>query len=172
MVYGHYEDVKIPDRKRKTSQRQDRIVVRKSKADRFKTAPQNEAEMQIDYGVDISVSTTRRRLREAGLNAYRPRKKPRLTSHHKKKRLDFAKAYKNWTVEQWAQVVFSDESRLLLHRGDGRMFVKRMTGQELKDSCVQPTVRHGGGGIMVWGCINSRGVDCISKVEGSLNGEI
>ena len=52
------------------------------------------------------------------------------------------------------------------------MFVRRMTGEELKDSCVQPTVRHGGGGIMVWGCINSRGVDCISKVEGSLNGEI
>ena len=53
MVYGHVEDVKIPGRKRKTSQRQDRIVVRKSKADRFKTAPQIKAETQIDYGVDI-----------------------------------------------------------------------------------------------------------------------
>ena len=92
IVYGYVEDAKlIPGRKRKTSQRQDRIVVRKSKADRFKTAPQTKAEMQIDYGVDISVSTTRRRLREAELNGYRPRKKPRLTSRHKKKRLDFAK---------------------------------------------------------------------------------
>ena len=84
--------------------------------------------MQIDYDVDISVSTTRRRLREAGLNACRPRKKPRLTARHKKKRLDFAKAHQNWTAEQWAQVVFSDESWFLLHRSDGRILVRRMTG--------------------------------------------
>ena len=172
MVYGNVNDAKIPGWKRKTSQKEDRIVVRKSKADRFKTASQIKAEMQIDYDVDISVSTTRRRLREAGLNACRPRKKPRLTARHKKKRLDFAKAHQNWTAEQWAQVVFSDESRFLLHRSDGRILVRRMTGEELNEHCVQPTVRHGGGGIMVWGCINARGAGCISKVEGSLTGEV
>ena len=138
--------------------------------DRFKTASQIEAEMQTDYDVDISVSTTRRRLREASMNACRPRKKPRLTSRHKKKRLGFAKAHQNWTAEQWTQVVFSDESRFILHKSDGRIFVRRMTGEELKENCVQPTVRHGGGGIMVWGCINARG--CMSKVEGSLTGEV
>ena len=62
MVYGNVKDAKIPGQKRKTSQKEDRIVVRKSKADRFKTASQIKAE--IDYDVDISVSTTRRRLRE------------------------------------------------------------------------------------------------------------
>ena len=91
MVYGNVKDAKIPGRKRKTSQKEDRIVVRKSKADRFKTASQIKAEMQIDYDVDISVSTTRRRLRDAGLNACRPRKKPRLTARHKKKHLDLPK---------------------------------------------------------------------------------
>ena len=162
MVYGNVKDAKIPGRKRKTSQKEDRIVVRKSKTDRFKTASQIKAEMQTDYDVDISVSTTRRRLREASLNACRPQKKPRLTSCHKKKRLDFAKAHQNWTAEQWTQVVFSDESRFLLHRSDGRIFVRRMTGEEVKENCVQPTVRHGRGAIMVWGCINARGVGCIS----------
>ena len=54
-------------RKRKTSKREDSVVVRKSKSNRFKTAPQIKAEMQIEHGVNISVSTTRRRLREAGL---------------------------------------------------------------------------------------------------------
>ena len=50
-----------------------------------------------------------------------------------------------------------------------------MTGEELKENCVQPTVRHGGGGIMVWECINARGVGYVgyvSKVEGSLTGEV
>ena len=68
--------------------------------------------------------------------------------------------------------MFSDESRFLLHRSDGRILVRKMTGEELNEHCVQPTVRHRGDGIMVWGCINARGVGCISKVEGSLTGEV
>ena len=39
------------------------------------------------------------------------------------------------------------------------------------EDCVQPTVKHGGGGIMVWGCINAKGVGFLTKVEGRLNGE-
>ena len=53
----------------------------------------------------------------------------------------------------------------------GRVYVKRMVGEELKESCIQITVKHRGGGIMVWGCINARGVGCPSKIDGKLNGE-
>lgn len=51
------------------------------------------------------------------------------------------------------------------------MYVRKMAGEELKENCVQSTVKHGGGGIMVWGCINARGVVCLSKIDGRLNGE-
>ena len=68
-------------------------------------------------------------------------------------------------------MVFSDESRFCLHRSDGRVYVRQMVGEELKEDCVQSTVKHGGGGIMVWGCINARGVGILSKVDGRLNGE-
>ena len=51
------------------------------------------------------------------------------------------------------------------------MYVRRMAGEELKESCIQTTVKHGGSGIMVWGCINARGVRCLSKIDGKLNGE-
>ena len=57
-------DRKIPGRGRKTTARQDRVLVRKSLADRFKTAPQVKAEMLLEHGVDISTSTAQRRLRE------------------------------------------------------------------------------------------------------------
>ena len=168
---GSVKDAKIPGRKRKTSTREDRVVVRKSKSNRFKMAPQIKAEMQIEHGVNISVSTTRRRLREAGLKDCKPRKKPRLTARHKKCRLQFAQAHKDWTPEQWSRVIFSDESRFLLHRSDGRVYVRRMAGEELKESCIQTTVKHGGGGIMVWSCINVQGVGCLSKIDEKLNGE-
>ena len=127
--------------------------------------------MQIEHGVNISVSTTRRRLREAGLKGCKPRKKPRLTARHKKCRLQFAQAHKDWTPEQWSRVIFGDESRFLLHRSDGRVHVRGMAGVELKESCIQSTVKHGGVGIMVWGCINVQGVGCLSKIDGKLNGE-
>ena len=61
---GSVTDRKIPGRGRKTTARQDRLLVRKSLADRFKTAPQVKAEMLLEHGVDISTSTAQRRLRE------------------------------------------------------------------------------------------------------------
>ncbi|XP_028414913.1 uncharacterized protein LOC114538000 [Dendronephthya gigantea] len=111
---GSVKDCKIPGSKRKTTRREDNILVRKSKADRFKTAPEIKAEMQNEHGVNISVSTTQ--------------------------------------------------------RSDCRVYVRRMVGEDLKEYCVQPTVKHGGGGIMVWGCIDSRGTGCLSMVNGRLNG--
>ena len=51
------------------------------------------------------------------------------------------------------------------------MYVRSMAGEEFMEDYVQPTVNHGGGGIMVWGCINAKGVGFLTKVEGRLNGE-
>ena len=75
------------------------------------------------------------------------------------------RTHKDWTAEHWSKVIFSDESRFLLHRSDGRVYVRRMAGEEFKEDCVQPTVKHGGGGIMVWGCINAKGVEFLTKVD-------
>ena len=58
-----------------------------------------------------------------------------------------------------------------MHRNDGRVYVRRMAGEEFMEDCVQPTVEHGGGGIMVWGCINAKGVGFLTKVDGRLNEE-
>ena len=71
---GCVRDHEIIGRKRKTTIEEDRIIVRKSKADRFKTATEIKAEMQVEHGVRISSSTIRRRLREAGLNGGKPEK--------------------------------------------------------------------------------------------------
>lgn len=64
---GSVKDAKIPGWKRKTSKREDRVMVRKSKSNRFKTALEIKVEMQNEHAVSVSVSPTKRRLREAGL---------------------------------------------------------------------------------------------------------
>ncbi|XP_043267671.1 nucleolar transcription factor 1-B-like [Venturia canescens] len=67
-----------------------------------------------ESGVDISVSTARRRLKEVGLVAHRPEKKTALTEDYRQQRLRFAEEHVGWTPEQWAAVVWSDEKE-----GDG-----------------------------------------------------
>ena len=48
--------------------------------------------------------TVNRRLREVGLKAYRPRKKPRLTKKMKASRHAWAVERSDWTSTDWEQV--------------------------------------------------------------------
>lgn len=52
-------------------------------------------------GVRISDPSVRRRLLECGRKAGRPVKKQLLTEVMKKKRLSWAKKYKNWSIQQF-----------------------------------------------------------------------
>ena len=102
------------------------------------------------------------------MKAYRAQKKPRLTLAHRQKRLEFARKHRDWSASDWSRVVFSDESRFLLYRNDGRPYVRHRPGKAYKDDCVQPTLTHGGGGLMVCGCMSESGVGELVLVEGRL----
>ena len=56
----------------------------------------------------------------------------------------------------------------MIHRSDGRVYVRRIALEEFSDRCVQKIVKHGGGGIMVWECITANGVGLLWQVEGRL----
>ena len=45
-----------------------------------------------------------------------------------------------------------------LFGSDGFKHVWLRPGEEYKDKCVMPTVKHGGGNGMVWGCMGAAGV--------------
>ncbi len=45
----------------------------------------------------------------------------------------------------------------------------RQPGEEYKDKCVLPTVKHGGGSVMVWGCISAAGTGELQFIEGTMN---
>ncbi|KAI6652420.1 hypothetical protein LOD99_7434 [Oopsacas minuta] len=80
---GTVRDLAIPGRPRVTTKRQDNLLVRKCKKDRFKTATQIKAEVLSEYSIKLSTSTVQRRLRGAGLFGRKPRRKPRLTTSTK-----------------------------------------------------------------------------------------
>ena len=68
----------------------------------------------------ISSQTICHYLKKAGMKAVVKKKCPHLTSAHKKARLDFAESHQYWTVEDWKQVIWSDETKIKHIGSDGK----------------------------------------------------
>ncbi len=60
-------------------------------------------------------------------------------------------------LDYWNHVLWSDETKINLFGSDGVKRVWRQPGEEYKDKCVLPTVKNGGGSVMVWGCMSAAG---------------
>ncbi|KAK1794284.1 hypothetical protein P4O66_011177 [Electrophorus voltai] len=54
------------------------------------------------------------RLLEAGLKSCKARKKPFINEKQRRARLKFVKDHKDWTIEDWSKVIFSDECNIQL----------------------------------------------------------
>ena len=81
---------------------------------------------------------------------------------NKRKRLRWAKEHRHWTEEDWKKALWTDESKFGLHR---RTFVRRRTSEKML------SVKHGGGNVMVWGCLGAGKVGDLYKLKGILNKE-
>ena len=46
---------------------------------------------------------------------------------------------------------FSDKSKFNLNKSDRRTYVRRNSSEAWNPCCIQQTIKHGGGGVMVWG---------------------
>ena len=94
---------------------------------RFQTATSSARQ----YG--ISKQTVLRRLRQARqpVRPRRPYVGHVLTACHRAARLQWAKRHFRWERQQWARVIFSDESRFNLSHHDGGIRVFRRRGNVL-----------------------------------------
>ncbi len=70
---------------------------------------------------------------------------------NRKRRLQFARAHQNWTIENWKNVAWSDESRFVLRHSDGRVRIWCKEHESMDPSCLVSTVQAGGGGVMCRG---------------------
>lgn len=119
----------------------------------------------------VCVQTVRNALKEDAFVAVTKKKKPYLSKKHRRARLAFALKYQEWTVEDWKRVIWSDETKINRFGSDGKQYVWKKKGQPLLEREVAPTVKHGGGNIMVWGCMGWNGVGTMVEVEGRMDGK-
>ncbi len=127
------------------------------------------AEVEGVGGQPVSAQTIRRTLHQIGLHGCRPRRKPLLKMMHKKARKQFAEDKQTKDMDYWNHVLWSDETKINLFGSDGVKRVWRQPGEEYKDKCVLPTVKHGGGSVMVWGCMSAAGTGELQFIEGIIN---
>ncbi|KAI5115405.1 hypothetical protein M0805_004187 [Coniferiporia weirii] len=120
----------------------------------------------------VSDETVRNCLKGAGMKAVVKKKRPILSKRHRKEQLDFASAHKDWTLEDWKKVVWSDETKVNRLGSDGKKWAWKQSGQGLSDRLVEGTLKFGGGSIMIWGCMLWEGTGLACKIDGRMDGEL
>ncbi|XP_070203212.1 uncharacterized protein [Littorina saxatilis] len=133
---------------KKTTQREDRFIRRQALQQRGTTANITRGQLRVATNTNVSTKTIRKRLHGVGLRSRRPAVRPRLTAAHRQARLAFCHNRARWTRQQWADVLFSDESRFNLHHHDGRARVWRRSGAG--EGGLRRGLHHGVGGPSVF----------------------
>ncbi len=124
------------------------------------------AEVEGVWGQPVSAQTIRRTLHQISLHGCHPRRKPLLKMMHKKAA---NKDKQTKDMDYWNHVLSSDEIKINLFGSDSVKRVWRQPGEEFKDKCVLPTVKHVGGSVMVWGCMSAAGTGELQFIEGTMN---
>ena len=76
----------------------------------------NLARRLVAGGHPISKSTVHQGLTESlKLKPIKPRRQTKLTESQRRRRLEFAMARRDWTVQNWRRVLFTDESPFVLY---------------------------------------------------------
>ena len=136
----------------------------------WSTSKQIQADLQTQ-GTTVSARTIRRHLNEMGRYGRRPRRTPLLTQRHKKARLEFAKTYLRKPKSFWENVMWTDETKVELFGKAHYCTVYRKWNEAFKEKNTVPTVKHGGGSQMFWGCFAASGTGCLDCVHGIMKSE-
>lgn len=149
-----------------------RKILRDITSGNHDNAAQISRRFATDNNTTVCAETIRRVLKENGLHAAPKVKKPLLSQRHRQARLDFARRHQHWTLADWHKVIWSDETKINRFGSDGRVWCWKHTGEILSNRTTQATVKHGGGSLMVWGCMTAHGIGYMTKIEGNLDAEL
>ncbi len=126
-----------------------------------------------EMGESCRKSTITAALHQSGLYGRVARGKPLLSARHMKARMEDSKMVTN-------KILWSDETKIELFGLNSKRYVWRKPGTAHHLSNTVPTVKHGGGSIMLWGCFSAAGTSCpvlsdfnqsswLVEIEGKMN---
>ena len=90
-----------------------------------------------------------------GYKSYISKKKPFISKNNAKQRLTWCKKYITKDSSYWENVLFSDESLILLNKNSLQYKHRRFHWSSANGpQYIRPTVRHPIS-VMIWGCFSS-----------------
>ncbi|KAK3561480.1 hypothetical protein QTP86_003902 [Hemibagrus guttatus] len=121
-------------------------------------------------GTKVTKATISNTLRRQGLKSCSARRVPLLKPVHVRARLKFAREHLDDPEEDWENGIWSDETKIELFGKNSTCRVWRRKNAELHPKNTIPTVKHGGGNIMLWGCFSAKGPRRLIRVKERMNG--
>ena len=158
---GGMADRRRPGRPRVTNPRTDRFITLTHLRRRFQTA----TSCARQYGISKQCCAA------SGKPGNPSGQGGPMWISHRAVRLQWVQRHFHWGRQQWARVLFSDESRFNLSHHDGRIRVFRRREERFADNCLIERDQFGGRSVMVCGGIMGRRKTNVIVVQGNLNAQ-
>ncbi|KAG2195338.1 hypothetical protein INT46_007909 [Mucor plumbeus] len=117
-----YPAISLSGRRSKTSKSTKSYIAKQLRTDRS-NGPRGMQEHLRMEGVDMSLSGIRKGLKKRGFNVKRKIKINFASKENEAEKYAWAKKYRNYTLKDWCQWVFSEETRVNIWGTDGNSFV-------------------------------------------------
>ena len=109
-------DCKISSgRPKKWSKRDARLLKRNVMISKHGTVAHSKSYMNLN----VSYSTAIRMMKSTGFKAFKKIKKPSINKRVARLRLAYAKEHKDWTIEKWKKILWTDETKVNFQGSDG-----------------------------------------------------
>jgi len=156
-------------RKTKISKRVDRLIMRKVIANPRISVRSLAQDIRQECDLVVPHKTVRQVILRHRYSSRVARKKPLLSEVNIEKRHSFAVSMMDHAEEYWDDVIFCDETKMMLYYNDGPSRVWRKLLSALEKQNIIPTIKFGKLSVMIWGCISSHGVGKLAFIESTMN---
>ena len=120
----------------------------------------------------VDKSTICKTLNKNGVHGRTSQKKPLLSQKNIAARLKFAKEHLDVPQHYWQNIMWTDETTVELFRWNTQHYVWRKKGTAHQHKNLIPTVKYGGGSIMVWGCFATSGPGHLAIIAGKITSQV